>query len=80
MEMVVAFLNERSESLMWLKNLTNPNWDSIYTASWGSISAGDLLAAWTAHDLLHIRQLNELKYAYGLQVFAPYNPAYAGDW
>jgi hypothetical protein len=79
-EMIVVFLNERSESLMWLKGLTDPDWDATYTASWGSIRAGDLLASWTAHDLLHIRQLNELKYAYGAQQLAPYNPAYAGEW
>jgi hypothetical protein len=79
-EMVVSFLNERSESLMWLKGLTDPNWDAAYTAPWGSIRAGDFLVSWVAHDLLHIRQLNELKYAYNAQIFAPYSPGYAGDW
>ena len=29
--------------------------------------AGDMLAAWLAHDFLHIRQLNELHYAYWLE-------------
>ena len=47
---------------------------------WGKLTAGDLLASWAAHDLLHLRQLNELRYAYLIQVAAPYSVRYAGDW
>jgi hypothetical protein len=74
------FLTERQNSLSWLKSLQNPNWDATYTASWGSISAGDLFTAWVAHDVLHLRQLVELKWAYNLTQFTPYDPHYAGHW
>lgn len=77
---VADFLDERENSLIWLKGLSEPNWDSTYTASWGSIRAGDLLVAWVAHDVLHLRQLVELKWAYGLTQYAPYSAEYAGEW
>jgi hypothetical protein len=76
----VDFVRERENSLMWLRELSNPNWENTYTASWGSIRAGDLMVAWVAHDILHLRQLVELKWAYGLTQYAPYSPQYAGDW
>ena len=39
-----------------------------------------LLAAWLAHDCLHIRQLNEIRYAWLATMAAPYAVGYAGDW
>ena len=39
-----------------------------------------MLAAWVAHDLLHLRQLVELHYAWTAQQLQPYSVAYAGDW
>jgi hypothetical protein len=77
---LVDFMAERENSLIWLSDLKEPNWDSTYTASWGSIRSGDLLAAWVAHDLLHLRQMVELKWAYGMKRYAPYDPKYAGEW
>ena len=75
-----AFLRERAASLEWLRGLHEPNWDATYHARWGVLRAGDLLAAWLAHDHLHVRQLNELHYAYLAQQAAPYSVEYAGDW
>ena len=75
-----AFLRERDSSLEWLRGLQNANWDAEYRAPWGVLRAGDLLAAWLAHDHLHVRQLNELHYAYLAQQAAPYSVEYAGDW
>jgi hypothetical protein len=77
-ESIDNFMQERQQSLDWLKSV-KADWDSTYTAPWGSIRAGDFLVAWVAHDLLHLRQLVELKWSYGLQQSAPYNPGYAGD-
>lgn len=77
---VVDFLGEREDSLIWLKGLSQPNWDATYTAPWGSIRAGDIMVSWAAHDLLHVRQINELKWAYSEKLFAPYSADYAGDW
>ncbi len=75
------YLNERQQSLNWLRGLTNIPFDNKVTWSWGrTISVGDMLVSWVAHDVLHMRQLTELKWGYQMQQFAPYNPDYAGDW
>ncbi len=77
---VESFLLERVASLAWLKSLDNPDWQAAYDLPWGKLTAGDLLASWAAHDLLHLRQLNELRYAYLYQAAAPFSVKYAGDW
>lgn len=75
------FLDERRTSLAWLEGLRNPNWDNAYAHPSGfTLRAGDLLCAWAAHDLLHLRQLVELHYAWVRQQSAPYTVDYAGDW
>ena len=75
------YLNERQQSLEWLRGLTNIPFDNKNKWPQGrSMSAGDMLVSWVAHDVLHIRQLTELKWGYQMQQFAPYDPAYAGDW
>ena len=75
------YLNERQQSLDWLRGLTNIPFDNKVTWSWGrSISVGDMLVSWVAHDVLHLRQLTELKWGYQMRQFAPYDPGYAGDW
>jgi hypothetical protein len=79
-ESLAAFLGEREASLAWLRGLHDLNWDAEYHAPWGVLRAGDLLCAWVAHDHLHLRQLNELHYAYLAQQAAPYSVEYAGDW
>jgi hypothetical protein len=58
------FLVEREKSLSWLSGLDNPDWEAVYQARFGPIRAGDMFAAWAAHDLLHLRQLVELHWAY----------------
>ena len=79
-ESLENFRAERQASLQWLQTLSNPNWDAVYEAPFGSIRAGDMFAAWAAHDLLHLRQLVELHFAYTLQLGNPYQIDYAGPW
>ncbi len=74
------FMTARMGSLVWLRRLVEPDWDTQYPAPWGTISAGDLLVSWAAHDLLHLRQLTELQYAYTRRIAAPYHLDYAGPW
>ena len=74
------FLQEREKSLMWLVGLEAPNWDADFVAEWGSIKAGDIFAAWVAHDILHMRQLVELNFLWVKKQAAPYDVRYAGDW
>jgi hypothetical protein len=74
------FLEERQNSIAWLKGLENPDWQASVKVTFGQFSAGDIFAAWVAHDLLHLRQLVELHWAYLLQAAEPYTVHYAGEW
>jgi len=75
------FIDERRISIEWLESLGNIDWEAQCVAPWGSpIKAGDMFAAWVAHDLLHIRQLVELRWAYLVQSLEQYQVNYAGDW
>jgi hypothetical protein len=74
------FLNERSISVEWLKNLKSQKWENINKhPKLGDMSAKMVLANWLAHDYLHIRQIIRLKYDY-LQNITNENLSYAGDW
>lgn len=75
-----GFISEREASLAWLRKLSAPNWEATYETSFGPISAGDLFAAWVAHDLLHMRQLVELYWAHTMAEVEPYKVDYAGVW
>lgn len=77
---LTEFLSEREASLAWLRGLSAPNWQETYESPFGPISAGDLFASWVAHDLLHIRQLVELHWAYTTAALEPYRVDYAGAW
>ena len=79
-EALQGFLIERERSIAWLAGLSAPDWSREYRAPFGPITAGDLLASWAAHDLLHTRQLLELRHARLLALAAPHRTRYAGDW
>jgi hypothetical protein len=79
-EMNEKFFSERKKSLEWLQGLSNKEWDISYTSEYGSMSAGDMLASWVAHDNLAIRQFVELRRFRIENISKPYNIAYAGDW
>lgn len=74
------FMDERQQSIAWLQGLIGVNWETSAEAPFGRITAGDMFAAWVAHDLLHLRQLVELHYAYTVQAVQPYRVRYAGEW
>lgn len=75
-----GFLSARADSLEWLLGLGELDWTREYQAPFGTIRAGDFLASWVAHDMLHIRQLVELTWAYLVQEVEPYDVEYAGEW
>ncbi len=78
-ESIAAFRAERDASLAWLRALPpRTPWRRRYR--FGKLTAGDLLVAWTAHDVLHLRQLAELRYGLIAGAGKPFSPAYAGDW
>ena len=79
-EMQKKFFAERKQSLDWLMEMSNADWDTIYTSQYGSTSAGEMFACWVAHDNLHIRQLVELRRVKIENITKPHNLEYAGDW
>lgn len=79
-EALDGFLAAREDSVRWLMELSSPNWEATFEAPFGQIKAGDLLAAWVGHDLLHIRQLVELHWSHLLLEVEPYRAEYAGQW
>ncbi len=75
------FLDERQKSLDWLASLEDLNLETFETHPVaGKFYAGDMLAAWVAHDVLHLRQLVELKYFLITELVRPYSLGYAGEW
>jgi uncharacterized damage-inducible protein DinB len=77
---IAQFLQEREASLEWLRSLAKPNWDAKNELPSRPLRAGDMLMSWLAHDLLHLRQIVELRYAYLKQQAEPYQIDYAGEW
>lgn len=74
------FKAEREKSIAWLATLGHPNWNAAVDMPWGSLTAGDMLASWLAHDLLHMRQLVELRYSITAAASSSFSLEYAGEW
>ena len=74
------FMTERRRSLEWLQGIAASDWDTSYTTEFRTMSAGDMLSSWVAHDNLHIRQLVELRRLRIERITHPYQIEYAGDW
>lgn len=75
-----AFLQERTNSINWLRSLQNPNWNSTYEhPKMGKLRAQLFLDNWLAHDYLHIRQITAIKYRY-LCSITKEPMDYAGNW
>ncbi len=73
------FINERDNSISYLKNLSAAKWDNAYIhEKFGPLTAGMFLASWLAHDYLHIRQIIRIKYEY-LKNQSGENLLYAGE-
>ena len=79
-EIQEKFFAERSKSLDFIQGLSEENWDIIHTSEFGTMSAGEMLASWIAHDNLAVRQFVELRRHRIENITKPYNISYAGDW
>jgi hypothetical protein len=80
-ESIGRFKQERQTSLNWLRTLQDPNWENTYHHPSGfKVRAGDLMASWLAHDLLHLRQITRLHYDHTAMLWQPYGVGYAGNW
>jgi hypothetical protein len=77
-ETLAGWIEERRRSIEWLIGLSRPDWDKSYThPKFGVLRTGDLLAAWLAHDFLHIGQLGRLHVAYIGHDCRPFHTKYA---
>lgn len=79
-EQIRRFTNLRKDSITWLNSLTDPQWSNTFNHPKGEIKAGDLLAAWTAHDWLHMRQISKRRFQLSQRDAGNYSTRYAGDW
>ncbi len=79
-QILLDFKAERETSIAWLNALEKPDWKATIAFEWGSLTAGDLLASWLAHDLLHLRQLVALQYRLTARESQPFAIEYAGQW
>ena len=72
------FAAERRTSIAWLRELGHVEWAKNYEHPRGSISAGDLLLSWAAHDALHLRQVAKRMHALVSGALPGASSAYAG--
>lgn len=80
-ESLHGFLNERQASVNWLRALSvdDDAWNNKYEhPALGTILAGDMLASWLSHDLLHTRQILKLHQFYSDEQLKPFSRDYAG--
>lgn len=78
---IERFVTERRRSIEWLRSLGNPDWSITHDhPQIGPIRAGDLLAAWCAHDALHLRQIAKRLYQLTDRDAGEFNVSYAGTW
>lgn len=81
-ETLAAWEAERAESLAWLRSLDPAavTLDNAHRMPWGELRAGDFLASWVAHDLLHLRQIISRRFQSLEKRAAPFTTRYAGEW
>lgn len=81
-ETVRRFTEARSASVAWLRGLpAGTDWSRAYQhPKFGAIHAGDLLSAWAAHDLLHLRQIAKRLFEQAGDAAGPFSTRYAGEW
>jgi hypothetical protein len=78
---VTRFTKLREQSLAWLRSLDQPDWNQAYQhRQFGPFLAGDLLAAWVAHDSLHLRQIAKRFFELTARDAGEYSIRYAGQW
>jgi hypothetical protein len=76
-----GFLTERRNSIASLEAFTKTNWDQTVNADHlVGLTAADIMWSWVTHDILHIRQLTELRYAMVAQQAGSHAIGYAGEW
>ena len=76
-----GFLLERRNSIASLEQYDRTNWQQpLNLPHLAELTAADILWAWVAHDILHIRQLTAWRYAMIAAQAQSHRIGYAGDW
>ena len=76
-ESLANWIAERKKSVNWLHSLSEPDFSKVYIHPLiGELRAGDMLAAWLAHDFLHMRQIVNLKLDYTITIDILENTVY----
>jgi hypothetical protein len=71
---------ERADSCRWLATLTPADLDRrLDHSKFGEMRAGDFVAAWRVHDLLHLRQFATTMAQLWAQRLEGWQAGYAGD-
>ena len=79
-EMLNRFLEERKNSVKWLKSLSSTDYKLFWMhPKAGPVTGELLLSNWLAHDYHHFRQIIKLKYDY-LKINIYDDLKYAGEW
>ena len=79
-ETLARFIEERDNSLRWIRSLKIVNWDNAYQhPKFGPMTAKLFISNWLAHDYLHIRQILYLKRGFH-EATSEESLAYAGNW
>lgn len=78
---VRRFVHLRNESVQWLRAEADPDWSATYEhPKFGPFRAGDILAAWVAHDYLHLRQISKRMFEMAARDAGEFSIRYAGEW
>ncbi len=74
------FVSERCRSIKWLRGNANPDWSKAHPhPQLGPLRAGDIFAAWVAHDALHLRQITKRMHQMTQRDAGEYRSDYAGS-
>ncbi len=77
-ELVSLFSTGRARSLTWLRGLDEESMAAVKIhPRFGSMRAGDLMASWALHDLLHLAQIARTHGELLMADAEPYSTAYA---
>ncbi len=75
------FVEARAQSIELLNGLGDPDWSLAHEhPKLGAMVASDLLAAWCAHDAMHLRQLAKRLCQLAQRDACGGTIRYAGDW
>jgi hypothetical protein len=73
------FAAERADSCRWLETLGVADLDApAKNEKWQGMRAGDFIAAWRVHDLLHLRQFSQAMAVILARRYEGWNVGYAG--